>query len=110
MNVDFDFSYEQVGDPQEVKAIYNAYCALPGRTEPLPLGMLKSNIGHSEGGSGICSLIKVLLSYENEAIPPNIHLNEIKVECKEFCPPLYPNTEILKYTPGKFDVLYYYQM
>ncbi|CAG2176831.1 unnamed protein product, partial [Oppiella nova] len=27
----------KAGDPQELKAIYNAYCKRPGRTEPLPL-------------------------------------------------------------------------
>ena len=91
-----------MGDPQEIKAIYNAYVALPGRKDPLPLGMLKSNIGHTEGASGICSMIKVILSYENESIPPNIHLKNIKHEIKEYCPPIAPNTEILPYKPGNF--------
>ncbi|CAG2105207.1 unnamed protein product [Medioppia subpectinata] len=44
----------KVGDPQEVKAIYNAYCAT--RTTPLPLGAVKSNIGHSEGSSGLAAV------------------------------------------------------
>ncbi|CAG2108145.1 unnamed protein product, partial [Medioppia subpectinata] len=43
----------KAGDTQEVRAIYNAYCQRPGRTDPLPLGVLKDKIGHSEGGSGI---------------------------------------------------------
>ncbi|CAG2113097.1 unnamed protein product [Medioppia subpectinata] len=90
----------RAGDPQEVKAIYNAYCALPGRTEPLPLGLLKSNIGHTEGCSGIAAIIKVLIAFENECIPPNLNLKQIKDECKQYCPPLYPNTEKLPYTPG----------
>ncbi|XP_054160814.1 fatty acid synthase-like [Oppia nitens] len=89
----------RAGDPQEVSAIYNAYCALPGRREPLPLGLLKSNIGHTEGCSGMASIIKVLISFENECIPPNINLRQIKDECKQYCPPLYPNTEKLPYNP-----------
>ncbi|CAG2112495.1 unnamed protein product, partial [Medioppia subpectinata] len=56
----------KVGDPQEVKAIYNAYCE--GRTEPLPLGALKSNMGHPEGSSGVSALVKVLIAYENECL------------------------------------------
>ncbi|CAG2167742.1 unnamed protein product [Oppiella nova] len=90
----------RAGDPQEVKAIYNAYCALPGRTEPLHLGLLKSNIGHTEGCSGIAAIIKVLIAFENECIPPNINLKQIKDECKQYCPPLFPNTEKLSYKPG----------
>ena len=70
--------------------------------DTLPLGLLKSNIGHTEGASGIAAIIKVLLSYENESIPPNINIKTIKHECKQYIPPLYPNTEILKYEPGKY--------
>ncbi|CAG2116385.1 unnamed protein product, partial [Medioppia subpectinata] len=90
----------KVGDPQEVRSIYNAYCKLPGRTDPLPLGLLKSNMGHSEGGSGVSAIIKVLISYENECIPPNINLNEIKDECKQYCPPLLPIVSKHTYKPG----------
>ena len=89
-----------MGDPEETKAIYNAYCNEPGRTEPLPFGLLKSNMGHAEAGSGIAAIIKVLLSYENQCIPPNLHLKEIRDDCKEYCPPLLPITQPLKYKPG----------
>ena len=33
---------------------------------------VKPNVGHSEGASGLTSLIKVVLALENEIIPPNI--------------------------------------
>lgn len=36
---------------------------------------MKPNIGHSEGASGISSLIKAVLSLEHRAIPPNIFFN-----------------------------------
>ena len=93
-----------MGDLQEVKAIYNAYCARPGREKPLPLGFLKSNTGHTEGASGLASLVKVILCYENECIPPNINLKQMKQECQEYCPPLFPNNEPLKYKPGKINL------
>lgn len=35
---------------------------------------VKPNVGHTEGASGITSLIKAVLSLEHEIIPPNIHL------------------------------------
>lgn len=34
---------------------------------------MKSNMGHSEGASGLSSLAKVLIAFENNRIPPNIH-------------------------------------
>ncbi|XP_054161075.1 fatty acid synthase-like [Oppia nitens] len=90
----------KVGDPQEARAIYNAYCGKPKREGVLPVGLLKSNIGHAEGASGASSVTKVLLAYENECIAPSLHLNKIKENIKELCPPLQPVTENMKYTPG----------
>ncbi|CAG2106246.1 unnamed protein product [Medioppia subpectinata] len=87
-----------VGDAQEVKAVYNAYCE--GRTQPLPLGALKSNTGHSEGASGISSVIKVLIAFENQCIPPNINLKQLKEELKRYFPPLMIITEKHNYEPG----------
>jgi acyl transferase domain-containing protein len=34
---------------------------------------VKPNVGHSEGASGLTSLIKTVLALENRIIPPNIH-------------------------------------
>ncbi|CAG2171295.1 unnamed protein product, partial [Oppiella nova] len=90
----------KAGDPQEIKAIYNAYCKGPGRETPLPLGVLKSNMGHSEAGSGTAAIIKVCIAYENECIPPNLNMTQIKDECAVYCPPLEPIMESLPYEPG----------
>lgn len=67
-----------VGDPEECRAIDNVLCAQ--REEPLLIGSVKSNIGHSEAASGICSIIKSILSFQNGMIPPNINFSELKPE------------------------------
>lgn len=46
-----------VGDPVEVDAIDQALCSK--RTTPLLMGSVKSNLGHSEPPSGLCSVAKV---------------------------------------------------
>lgn len=46
------------------------------RSEPLKIGSVKSNMGHSEPASGLCSVIKVILSYESGYIMPNINFKE----------------------------------
>ncbi|XP_075218277.1 fatty acid synthase 3 [Lycorma delicatula] len=63
----------RVGDPEEVKALENVFC--PGRTESLLVGSVKSNIGHSEPASGLCSVTKVIIAMETGYIPPNINFN-----------------------------------
>lgn len=47
-----------MGDPEELLALDEIFCT--GRTTPLKIGAIKSNLGHSEPASGICSVIKVL--------------------------------------------------
>lgn len=37
---------------------------------------VKPNIGHSEGASGLSSLIKAVLALEKEVIPPNINFEQ----------------------------------
>ena len=91
---------QQVGDPQEAKAIYNAYCYKPNREGTLNIGLLKGYVGHAEGASGVSSVTKVLLAYENECLPKNINLNNLKTTIKPLCPPLLPVMENTKYTPG----------
>ncbi|EDW67835.2 fatty acid synthase [Drosophila virilis] len=65
-----------VGDPEECKAIDNVLCSQ--RNEPLLVGSVKSNVGHSEAASGICSLVKACLAFETGVIPPNINFTEVK--------------------------------
>jgi fatty acid synthase len=43
------------------------------RNEPLLVGSVKSNMGHTEPASGLCSLAKVLLAIHSGIISPNLH-------------------------------------
>ncbi|KAJ8123127.1 hypothetical protein ONZ43_g846 [Nemania bipapillata] len=59
-----------VGDPIEVAAIGRVFAADRSADDPLLIGSIKSSIGHSEGASALASIIKVVLAFENGAIPP----------------------------------------
>lgn len=65
----------KVGDPQEAGAIAEVFCK-KGREGPLLVGSVKSNMGHSEPASGVCSIAKVLIAMEEGMIPPNLHYYE----------------------------------
>ncbi|OLT61097.1 type I polyketide synthase [Moorena bouillonii] len=66
-----------LGDPIEVTALKAVYGK--GRTSdnPLAIGSVKTNIGHTEGAAGIAGLIKVVLSLQNKYIPPHLHLQKL---------------------------------
>lgn len=59
------------GDKAEAIAIVSAM--LEGRQDPLLIGSVKSNLGHTEAAAGLCSLIKVLLAGQHGVIPANLH-------------------------------------
>ena len=61
----------KVGDPAELWAIGSVLGQ--GRAQPLPIGSIKSNIGHAEPASGILGLIKAVLSLENDYLPASLH-------------------------------------
>jgi fatty acid synthase len=61
----------QVGDLEELKAISQVFCK--DRETPLLIGSVKSNLGHTEGASGLCGITKVIIGMETGFIPPNLH-------------------------------------
>ncbi|XP_037041706.1 fatty acid synthase-like isoform X2 [Bradysia coprophila] len=60
-----------VGDPEECIALDNIFCK--NRKSPLLVGSIKSNVGHSESSSGLCSIAKVILAFERGEVAPNIN-------------------------------------
>jgi acyl transferase domain-containing protein len=78
-----DFDYEslsyieahgtgtKVGDPIEVSAISRSLASKRGT--PLPIGSIKSNIGHLEPAAGLAGLIKGLLCIKHGVVPPTIN-------------------------------------
>lgn len=64
----------RVGDPAETWAIGTTIAQ--HRTAPLPIGSVKTNIGHLEAGSGMAGLLKAMLMLEKGAVPPSLHFSE----------------------------------
>ncbi|KAK4150451.1 putative polyketide synthase [Chaetomidium leptoderma] len=60
-----------IGDPIEAGAVGNVF-----GEKGVYIGSVKPNVGHSEGCSGITSLIKAVLALEHRTIPPNIKFHE----------------------------------
>lgn len=59
------------GDPIELSAIGRVLGQR--RAAPLPVGSVKTNVGHLETASGMAGLIKVMLGLERRILPPSIH-------------------------------------
>lgn len=70
-----------VGDPAEWAALRKAVGG-PIRPQPLPVGSVKGHIGHTEGTSGVISLIKVLMMMHEGYIPPQASFNKLNATIK----------------------------
>ncbi|KAJ8114821.1 hypothetical protein ONZ43_g4810 [Nemania bipapillata] len=84
----------QAGDPVEISGISLVFG--PGRApdQPLIVGSVKGNIGHSEPAAGITGLLKAVLAIENGLIPgtatfvtpsPAIDFHALKVKASRRC-------------------------
>eukprot|EP00438_Fugacium_kawagutii_P013960 Skav203426 [mRNA] locus=scaffold1743:422122:424217:- [translate_table: standard] len=60
-----------LGDPIEVGALKNTYGR--GRSDPLALCAVKTNIGHLEGAAGMAGLLKVMSMLPKRRAAPNLH-------------------------------------
>ncbi|MEV4127744.1 SDR family NAD(P)-dependent oxidoreductase [Nocardia sp. NPDC049707] len=69
------------GDPIEAGAIGEVLARPRGSAAgPLPIGSIKTNIGHLEAAAGIAGLIKGVLCLERGLIPPSLHAEELNPE------------------------------
>ncbi len=72
----------KLGDPIEFEALTRAFNAVTSRRgEQLPagrcaLGAVKTNIGHTTAASGVAGVIKLLMSFKNNAIAPSINFKK----------------------------------
>lgn len=60
----------KIGDPIEAAAIGEALGR--HRAAPLPIGSVKSNLGHLEAASGLASLLKASLALEHRLVPRSL--------------------------------------
>jgi acyl transferase domain-containing protein/NADPH:quinone reductase-like Zn-dependent oxidoreductase/acyl carrier protein len=64
-----------VGDPVEAMAVGRVLGRR--RSAPLPIGSVKSNIGHLEPASGVAGMMKALIALEQRRLPATLHLEDL---------------------------------
>lgn len=61
----------RVGDPIEADALGKGLAQK--RTQPLPIGSVKSNVGHLEPVSGLAGLLKSVMALDHGLVPATLH-------------------------------------
>ncbi len=89
----------RVGDPAEVWAIGSIIGR--NRRAPLPIGSIKSNIGHTEPVSGLFGLLKAMIALEENYLPPTLHIEKTNEDIDFTGLNVRVNTAAIKLLPGK---------
>jgi len=64
-----------VGDPIETRALGDALGRRRLRTNALPIGSIKGNVGHLEAASGVAGLVKALYAVRHRIVPAHIGMD-----------------------------------
>ena len=90
----------QLGDSNEVSVINEVWSKEIKKGEKIPIGSVKSNIGHLKTAAGIASIIKASLALSQKILPPSINfvLPNKKIDFDLSC--VYVNTKA-KFFPWK---------
>ncbi len=63
-----------LGDPIEMHALASVFA---GRSKPLSVGSVKTNIGHTEAAAGVAGLIKAVLMLRHQSVPATLHFKQL---------------------------------
>jgi polyketide synthase PksN len=84
----------RLGDPIEVEALTEAFAQYTDRKQFCFLGSVKTNLGHTSAAAGVAGLIKVLLSFKHQQLPPSLHFERANSNIDFSATPFIVNTAL----------------
>ncbi len=84
----------RVGDVVEFEALSTVFSSLGLAPGSLPLGSVKSNIGHLKAAAGAAGMLKATMALNDRVLPPSLNASTPNPNLALAGSPLYVNTEL----------------
>jgi acyl transferase domain-containing protein len=94
----------RVGDVVEVESLSEVFSGFGLAPGTVPLGSVKSNIGHLKGAAGAAGLLKATLALHHKTLPPSLNFTRPNPNVDFTTAPFYVNTETRPWEPGPSGV------
>ncbi|MCI0725428.1 MAG: AMP-binding protein [Chloroflexi bacterium] len=89
-----------LGDPIEVNSLKAVLMQRRSPDQPCAIGSVKTNIGHLDAAAGIAGLIKTVLAFQHEQIPPHLHFKTLNPHISLAGTPIYIPTRLQPWNTG----------
>ncbi|HEY4591035.1 MAG TPA: type I polyketide synthase, partial [Thermoanaerobaculia bacterium] len=84
----------RVGDVAELESLTSVFGPAGVPAGSVPLGSVKSNIGHLKGAAGAAGLLKTALALHDKVLPPSINCGKTNPNIDFSQTPFFVNTEL----------------
>jgi acyl transferase domain-containing protein/acyl carrier protein len=92
-----------LGDPIEITGLLRSFAGHDLSGHEIPIGSVKSNIGHAESAAGIAAVTKVLLQFRHGRLVPSLHADVLNANIDFADTPLRVQRELADW-PARIDV------
>ena len=86
-----------LGDPIEITGLRKAFEGADFERQFLPIGSVKSNIGHLEGAAGIAAVTKALLQIRHKQLVPSLHASPLNPNIDFADTPFFVQTQLAEW-------------
>jgi len=84
----------QVGDVVEVSSLSEVFAGFGLPPASMPLGSVKSNIGHLKGAAGAAGILKAMFALHEKLLPPSVNFKAPNPDIDFSRSPFFVNTEL----------------
>ncbi|ABF39470.1 beta-ketoacyl synthase [Candidatus Koribacter versatilis Ellin345] len=84
----------RVGDVVEVQSMIDVLSEYSLPSHSIPIGSVKSNIGHLKAAAGAAGILKTVLALHHKVLPPSVHCDRPTPDIDFANSPLFVNTKL----------------